>query len=107
MQRNEHRRKRKEHKTARLIRKAAREGNQARKVGDFTDKLCKMVKDEEQNNPLRMNTDIHDEIDLSKCPCDRQTWRGRKYIGKVSSIDGRVTSSSNNGRLWTIVSQGT
>ena len=110
MQRNSHRRKRKEKKLARLARKAAREGRNARKRGDFTDKMCNMIKNDEKYQPkMKENGDKNGENDKDygdKCPCDRKTWRGRNYLGRVSSIDGRVTSSSSDGRMWTIVSKG-
>lgn len=105
MMRNTHRRQRKEKKMARLARKAAREGRHARRNGDFTDKLCQMVKDDDKQKYDENSAQL-DESFEDKCPCDRKTWRGRKYIGRVSSIDGRVTSSSGDGRMWTIVSKG-
>ena len=119
MQRNEQRRVRKEKKMARLARKAAREGRHARRYGDFTDKMCQVVKEDEEKKEeklMRMmgdgyekekdnyEKDGYDEHD--KCPCDKKTWRGRKYMGKISSLDGRVTSSTRDGRMWTIVSKG-
>lgn len=106
MLRNSHRRQRKEKKMARLARKAARDGRQARRNGDFTDKLCKLVEDDDKDYKKKPEQHDDDFDHNDKCPCDRKTWRGRKYIGRVSSIDGRVTSSSGDGRMWTIVSKG-
>merc|ERR1712046_246696 len=118
MQRNDHRRMRKEKKMARLARKAAREGRESQKNGDFTNKMCDILKKDMEKNEakkeLRELKMIKQNPELAgkkpeagqNCPCDKKTWRGRKYIGKVSSIDGRVTSSTSDGRMWTIVSKG-
>lgn len=71
---------------------------------DFTElvKLCQIIK---EKGPYD-TSETEEYIPKEGCPCDRKTWRGRKYIGRVSSLDGRVTSSSSDGRLWTIVSKG-
>ena len=85
-----------------MARKAAREGRHARRQGDYTDKLCQIIK---EKGPYE-DSESDEFSPKDGCPCDRKTWRGRKYIGRVSSLDGRVTSSSSDGRLWTIVSKG-
>ncbi|CAG5109825.1 Oidioi.mRNA.OKI2018_I69.chr2.g4308.t1.cds [Oikopleura dioica] len=107
---------RKNRKLKRLATRAAKKGRKARMNGDFTDKLCEMVKEErtrfdqylKRKNILVERSSWAREMEYeSECLCEKEKWAGREYYGKISTIDGRVTSASADGRLWTIVSKGT
>jgi len=108
---------RKNRKLKRLALRAAKRGKKARMDGDFTDKLCEMVKAERtrfdqyltrKNISFESRQQWAREIDYeSECVCEKEKWAGRQYFGKVSTIDGRVSSASADGKLWTIVSKGT